>query len=389
MSKTRRFWTYALGTLAVLALLLQLTGYGYLWRALRHTYLSGYKTAHIDDARNFDQVAIEGPAQPDPWPRAQRQATVSDDTQAYLQQYRSAAFLVAYRGELIHEQYFAPYQAESRTNVFSMAKTLTTLLVGAAVADGIVPSFDAPIGLQEWTQDARGRGATWAQFAAMTSGHDWEENYYKPWNPTTELYFGRDVADTVLRQGFERMPGEAFEYSSASTQVLGVALTRALQARDPQQTLAHYLSERLWKPLGMSAGASWSLDRPRGQGGLELAYCCVHTTARDMARVGQLLLQKGQWRGQAVLPAAFIERITAPGPRVSYYGYGLWMDPDYSSPFYYLQGHLGQYVIVVPKHQLVIVRLGRDRSQARSRHPKVNDEVYRFVDEGLRMAGAR
>ena len=388
----KRVFAGLVAVLLLLAATLQATGHGYIWRALRYTYLDGHRTAHIDDARNFDQAVVSntGPnaAKVQDWPIAQTLKPVSDETLAYLQAQRSAAFLVAQHGRILSEQYFAPYDAHSRINVFSMAKTLTTVLTGAAVADGILPSFDAPVSqwLTEYANDLWGKQATLAQFSSMTSGHAWTENYYLPLNETTELYFGGHVAQTVLRKGFEREPGSDYEYSSASSQVLGVALSRALQAKDPNLTLATYLSQRLWQPLGMSGAASWSLDRPRAQGGMEMSYCCVHANARDMARIGQLLLQKGQWQGKPLLPAEFVSHITAPGPKVRYYGHGLWMDPDHKPAFYFLQGHLGQYVIVVPERELVIVRLGQTRIQKNTQHPKIYDEVYRYLDEGLRLA---
>ncbi len=387
----KRMRTVLLSLLAVLALAvagIQLGGHGYFWTALRYTYLQGHNTAHIDDARNFTQAPIAGGAA-QPWSVAAAPRPVSAATQAFLREHRSAAFVVAHRGEIVHEAYFAPYSADSRTNTFSVTKTLVTMAAGAAVADGLIPSFDAPLvtWVTEYGTHPRGAKATLAQLSAMTSGHEWSEHYYLPLNPTTELYFGGDTAATVLRQGFERDPGTDFEYSSASTQLLGLALSRALQARDPQLTLAGYLSKRLWQPLGLSE-ASWSLDRPRAQGGIEMAYCCVHTNARDLARIGQLLLQEGQWNGRALLPADFVQRMTTPSGFVRYYGHGVWMDPDHATPFYFLQGHLGQYVIVVPSQQLVVVRLGQFRRKTHERHPVIPDEVYRYVDEGVQMVKA-
>lgn len=388
----RWFKRLALGLLALLLALaayVHFGGHRYFWTALKHTYLDGHNTAHIDDARNFAQATIAaGP--PQPWPVATQQRPLSDATRAFLVQHRSAAFVVAQRGELVHESYFAPYSAESRTNGFSMAKTLTTLLAGAMAADGVLPSLDAPLSrwLPEYASDPWGAQATLAQLSAMTAGHDWTEHYYLPLNPTTELYFGGQAEATVLRRGFERAPGSVFEYSSASTQVLAVALQRALRERDPQATLSAYVGQRLWQPLGLGE-ASWSLDRPREQGGMEMAYCCVHSRARDMLRIGQLLLQQGQWNGQTLLPADFVQRISAPNGLVRHYGLGLWMDPDAPVPFYFLQGHLGQYVIVVPSQQLVVLRTGQYRTKATQRHPVIPEEVYLYVDEALRMVGAR
>jgi CubicO group peptidase (beta-lactamase class C family) len=385
MKRIRRVLIAALAVPALAAAAIQFAGHGYFWTALRYTYLQGHATAHIDDARNFAQAPIAGGAT-QPWPVAAAQRPLSEGTRAFLQEHRSAAFVVAYRGEIAHESYFAPYSATSRTNTFSVTKALVTMLAGAAVADGVVPSFDAPLAtwVSEYAAHPRGSKATLAQLSAMTSGHEWSEHYYLPLNPTTELYFGGDTSATVLRHGFEREPGTAFEYSSASTQLLGLALSRALQARGPGLTLAGYLSRRVWQPLGL-ADSSWSLDRPRDQGGLEMAYCCVHTNARDLARIGQLLLQDGQWNGHDLLPAGFVRRMTTPNGFVRYYGHGLWMDPDHAPPFYFLQGHLGQYVIVVPSQQLVVVRLGQVRRKTHEHHPVIPDEVYRYVEEGVRM----
>ena len=385
-SSWRKFLWLVVAALLALAAYIQFAGHSYFWTALRYTYLSGHNTAHIDDATNFVQAPIAGGTE-QPWPLARQQVPMSAEMQGFLKEHRSAAFLVAHKGQLIHETYFAPYTANSLTNGFSMAKTLTTLMLGAAVADGVIPSMDAPLSqwVTEYAQHPRGQKATLAQLSAMTSGHEWSENYYLPLNPTTELYFGGNTQATVLRQGFERMPGTEYEYSSASTQVLAVALQRALQQTNPQATLSGYLSQKLWQPLGL-ADASWSLDRPRAQGGMEMAYCCVHSRARDMLRIGQLLLQNGQWNGQQLLPANFVQNITQPNGYVRYYGHSLWTDPDAPEPFYFMQGHLGQYVIVIPSKQLVVLRTGQYRTKATDHHPVIPQEVYLYVEEALRMA---
>jgi CubicO group peptidase (beta-lactamase class C family) len=375
--------------IVVLAAYVHFGGHRYFWTALKYTYLQGHNTAHIDDAANFPQAAVPSGI-PKPWPLDPRaaQTAISSDLLQFLTTERSAAFLVAQYGQLLHESYFEPYTASSRTNSFSMSKTVVTMLTGAAVADGFVPSFDTPLAdyLPEYAGDPRGSVATLAQLSAMTSGHEWTEHYYLPLNPTTKLYFGGDVAGTVLAQGFERDPGTAFEYSSASTQVLALALQRALQTRQPDLTLSDYLSQRFWQPMGMEGDASWSLDRPRAEGGMEMGYCCIHSSARNFARLGQLLLQDGRWGEQQLLPAEFVQRMTRPNGFVDYYGHSLWMDPNYRAPFYFLQGHLGQYVIVVPSADLVVVRLGQVRHRTYAQHPLIPDEVYRYVEEGLRMA---
>jgi CubicO group peptidase (beta-lactamase class C family) len=374
--------------LLVGALAIQLGGHGYFWRALAATYLQGHATAHIDDASNFAQRVIQAGVD-QPWPEdpKKNQKSLDPALLAQLQQHGTAAFLVAHQGAILHEQYFAPYNASSRTNSFSMAKTITTLQVGLAVQQGLISSFDAPITEQipEYAQDPRGHKATVAQLSAMKSGHDWTENYYLPLNVTTELYFGRDAQDVVLRQGFEREPGSAYEYSSGSTQLLGVFLKRALAAKEPALTLSEHLSRSLWKPMGMSHDAIYTLDRPETEGGMERTYCCIFATAKDYARIGQLFLQDGQWQGQNLIDKAFMERIRKPD-LVPFYGHSLWMDWQYKHPFYSLQGHQGQYVIVVPSKQLVVVRVGQFRNK-KEKGPNgvIPAEVYRYVDQAVAL----
>ena len=216
---TRRTFIALLLLLVLLAAYIQFGGHRYFWTALKYTYLQGHNTAHIDDAANFPQAVVASGI-PKPWPVHPRapQTTLSADLLQFLAAERSSAFLVARQGQLLFERYFEPYTVSSRTNSFSMAKTVVTMLTGAAVADGFIPSFDTPLAayLPEYAGDPRGSVATLAQLSAMTAGHDWTEHYYLPLNPTTKLYFGGDVTGTVLAQGFERQPGTEFEYSSAS-----------------------------------------------------------------------------------------------------------------------------------------------------------------------------
>lgn len=381
--------TAAAAVLLLGAAAIQLSGHGYFWRALSATYLQGHATAHIDDAGNFAQRTI-ATGTPRPWPQDPRynRDALEPDTLAYLKRHGTAAFLVARDGALLHETYFAPYDADSRTNSFSVAKTITTLQVGLAVAQGFVSGFDAPLTerLPEYATDPRGRLATVSQLSSMTAGHDWTEHYYLPLNVTTELYFGGDAAGLVTRRGFEREPGSAFEYSSGSTQLLGVFLQRALAAREPGLTISGHLSRSLWQPLGMRRDAIYTLDRAGEDGGIERTYCCVFATARDFARLGQLLLQDGEWDGRPLLDRAFVERMRTPD-RVPYYGHSLWMDLAWTHPFWLMQGHQGQYVIVVPSKRLVVVRTGRFRDkETKGPNGVTPAEVYRFVEQAVALA---
>ena len=378
-----------LGLLVLAALAIQLTGHGYFWKALSATYLQGHSTAHIDDADNFEQRKI-ATSQPLLWEKdaAYNREVVNPEMLSYLQRYKSAAYLVAKNGKLLHETYFAPYTEASRTNSFSVAKTVTTMQVGMAVQQGLIPSFDASITqfLPEFKNNLSGSKATISQVSAMKSGHDWTEKYYLPLNVTTDLYYGTNAEKLVLNQGFERAPGTEYEYSSGSTQLLGVILKRAIQAKNPQSNVSEHLSQSLWQPLGMEKDAIYTLDRASAEGGMERTYCCIFATARDYAKLGQLLLQDGLWGGKQLLDKAFIERMRKPDLK-PFYGHSLWMDWTYKHPFYFMQGHQGQYVIVVPSLQLVVVRVGQIRNKADLGPNQTTPlEVYSFVDEAVRLA---
>ena len=384
-----RFGLGLVGVLVLVALTIQLAGHGYFWKALSATYLQGHSTAHIDDADNFAQRKI-ATSKPLAW---EKDATFNKEplnsaTLSYLQQYKSAAFLVAKNGKLVHETYFAPYNESSRTNSFSVAKTVTTMQVGMAVQQGLIPSFDTPITqfLPEFKGNAWGSQATISQVSAMKSGHDWTEKYYLPLNVTTDLYYGTNAEKLVLNQGFERAPGTEYEYSSGSTQLLGVILKRAIQAKNPQSNVSEHLSQSLWQPLGMEKEGIYTLDRAGAEGGMERTYCCIFATARDYAKLGQLLLQDGQWGGKQLLDKAFVERMRQPDLQ-PFYGHSLWMDWKYKHPFYFMQGHQGQYVIVVPSLELVVVRVGQYRNKAAlGPNNQTPLEVYSFVDDAVRLS---
>ena len=346
-----------LGALPVIAsLALLLSGHGYIFTAVSRTYLAGHRTANIDDHAVFDTRTIAA-GDPQPWaPHPDYRGALPDAFAEELVAGDAIAFLVVHEGKLLAEQYFQGYGPDSRTNSFSMAKTVLTLLVGRAIDDGLVAGLDQPLTslLPEFSDDPLARNATLGSLSTMTSGYEWDEHYYSPFSPTVELLYSDDVEAFVLDGAFTREPESYFYYSSASTQLLAVSLLRALRRADPDATLSDYLSETLWQPLGMNGDAVWHIDGA----GMELAYCCINTNARNFAKLGQLLLQDGRWGGEQIVSADFVERMRTPHGK-PYYGYSTWLRYDADPAYYHYSGHLGQYVIVVPEHDLVVVRLGR------------------------------
>ena len=342
--------------IALVVLLLLVTGHKYILTATSRTYLQGHNTANINDHEMFDTRIIKAGA-PQPWalhPQYKPDALPIDLT-LQLKADDAVAFLVVHQGQLTAEQYFLGYGPDSQTNSFSMAKTMVTMLLGIAIEERFIQGLDQPITdfLPEFKDDPNGANATIGSLSTMSSGYEWDEAYYSPFSPTVKLLYADDVGKFVLGGAVSKAPESYFYYSSASTQILGLLLTRALKVKNPDATLTDYFSEKLWKPLGMNADGLWHVDNE----GLELAYCCVNTNARNYAKLGQLILQGGQWKGEQLITKSFIDLMRTPKANPNY-GYSTWLYPNAPIPYYAFQGHLGQFIIVVPGHDLVIVRLG-------------------------------
>ena len=124
-------------------------------------------------------------------------------------------------------------------------------------------------------------------------------------------------------------------------------------------TVAEYLSEKIWQPLQMNDDAPWHTDSE----GQELAFCCLNTNARNYAKLGLLMLNNGSWNDQQLVPSSFIQAMTQT-MGTPYYGYSTWLALDNDPAYYHFSGHLGQYIIVVPEHNMVVVRLGEGRDNS-------------------------
>lgn len=356
MKITRRLLTTVIViTLTVIAGL-YLTGNGFILNAIKRTYFAGHITANINDYTEFDSTIIKT-ATPSPLPKHARynHTPLSDDAIAELNKYNTAAYLVIKDGQIITEHYLNGYNERSKTNSFSMAKTVTAMLLGIAINEGHIESLDQSIidFIPEFSGDPLGRKATIGQFAKMNSGYDWDENYYSPFSPTVELLHGDNVTDFLLNRHFSAEPGTRWQYASASTQIMGIFLLRALKEAGAANSLSDYLSRKLWQPLKMNDDAIWHTD---GQG-TELVYCCLSTNARNFAKLGLLMLNNGNWNGQQLIPKDYVDQMTKPVGSNSY-GLSTWLSYDKEPHFFWFSGHLGQYVINIPEHNMVVVRLG-------------------------------
>jgi len=364
--------------LVVLSLIaLYASGYGYIVTSLQRTYLVGNVTANINDHDVFATRIIEtGEKQVLPKHSDYNKTPLPKDVLDDMNRYGTAAYLVVKDSQVLHESYFGDYHDRSKTNSFSMAKTVTTMLLGIAIEEGHVRGLDQAITdfLPEFADDPLGNKATIGQLSLMNSGYDWDERYYSPFSPTVELLYGDDVRDFLFDRKFTSEPGAYWYYSSASTQLMGIFLERALQKAGAAQNLSEYLSEKIWQPLQMNDDALWHLD----DNGMELVFCCLNSNARNFAKLGMLMMNNGRWNGQQVIPADFVKQMITPGME-QFYGLSTWLGMHESPAYYWFSGHLGQYIISVPEHNMVVVRLGERTELAEQTVPVLIDIALELV----------
>lgn len=369
-----------LGLILITLAVLIGTGNSYILTAVQRTYLVGNVTANVNDHTEFKVHEIKAAEPSIIQPAANYNAIpLPDDFNDYLKHFGAISYLVVKDNQVVSEHYFNGYNERSKTNSFSMAKTVLTLLLGIAIEEGHIKSLDQKLTdlLPEFKDDPNGQHATIGQLSLMNSGYEWTEHYYSPFSPTVELLYGDDVSNFVLSGHFSAKPGEFWEYSSASTQLLGIALMRALKKNNAANSLSDYLSRKLWQPMQMNDDALWHTD----DSGMELAYCCINTNARNFAKLGLLMLNSGQWNGQQLVPSKFIQTMTTPIGQ-PYYGYSTWLSLDTEPGYYWFSGHLGQYIIVVPEHNMIIVRIGETRNNDLDFR---STELPEYVNQALRL----
>ena len=336
--------------------------------------------AAIDDYKIFQNRIVKR-GSPAPWTEAQqKKRPPSESTGDLLRKLDTTALLMLQDGKIVFEEYSQDGGETVLSGSFSMAKSIVALLAGFALQDGRIKSIEEPVAryLPEW--EGREEGKIRIQdLLRMTAGLDWNESYINPFSITTEAYYGTNLLSTVFKQHRIEEPGTKFSYQSGTTQLLGTLVSRAVNS-----PLAEYASVKLWSPLGAERDALWSLDHENGN---EKAYCCFNATARDFARIGELVRNQGSWAGQALLDPNFISEMVRPhripnseGSLVDYYGYQWWILRTPKGDVPYARGILGQYIVVIPWNQRVIVRLGKSTGERTDHHPI---ELRALVEWGL------
>ncbi|MDE2596075.1 MAG: serine hydrolase [Sphingomonadales bacterium] len=283
------------------------------------------------------------------------------------------ALLVVYAGRVVAERYAAPYHENTRFVSWSMAKSITGVMIGLLVADGRL-RLDESVPVPAWQRPGDSRGEiTLRQLLQMRSGLRHREEADPVYDAdTVRMLFldGRDdMAAFAEAQPLETEAGRKFKYSSATSVILADLAARSLtDSTDPhfrRQAVADYLRTRLFEPVGMK-----SMVPEFDAAGTLIGSSLIHGTARDWAKFGEFLRNGGAVKGAQVIPRAWIDFMTQSSPRNPGYGAQLWLNhpqvddgqlrfPGAPQNAFAAIGHLGQYVFVSPSQKLTIVRLGK------------------------------
>jgi CubicO group peptidase (beta-lactamase class C family) len=312
----------------------------------------------------FDQLPADNPY------ASQIEAIGDDATDGRVEDYLEASgtttFLVVRDDELLYEKYFNGYDKDSLQTSFSMAKSYASALVGIAIDEGYIKSVDEPITNyipELLKKDERFKSITIRHLLTMSSGIKYEEGGDLPWGEEaddTKTYYATNLRELALNCQIEGKPGEYFEYNNYNPLLVGMIVERATG-----MPVSRFLQEQLWKPVGMEADGSWSLDSKKS--GFEKMESGVNARARDFARFGMLFAKEGRnWEGEQLISRSWVEESTradaTTDPSLEYQ-YFWWVDTPGSKNHFSARGKYGQYIYVAPEKDLVIVRLGKEEGE--------------------------
>jgi len=382
MKFIKKFLKWIVILFGLLIIVLYITDTDYLIKAVRTTYLTGHSTAYLEDYTKFDNEPVENGV-PQPWPIHKDYNTVKE-TEALNQINETngtIAYVIIKNDSIWYENYYDGFGENSKSNSFSMAKSYVSGLMGMAIQQGYIKSLDQPVSDFLPTFD-EGLAAkmTVGDLSSMSSGTNWDEAYYSPLSITTRAYFDDDLSKVILGLKVVDEPGKTYKYASGDTQMLAMVIEKATGKK-----LYKYLEESFWKPLGCENATLWQVDSKEGD--LVKAYCCIASNAKDFARYGKLFKDHGKWNGKQILDSAFVAKSVTPRFKESpEYGYGWWLKQQNGKNFFMMRGHLGQYVIVEPKDNIIIVRLGHSKGTD-VEIASFTKDIAKYIDEAYNMLG--
>ena len=315
------------------------------------------------------------------------------DVDAFMQRQRSAALMVLHNGQVRLERYGLDFDRQGRWTSFSVAKSFTSTLVGAAVRDGHIQSMDDKV--SQYIPEMKGSAyddVSIRQLLTMTSGVAWNEDYGDPTSDVAQFNkhkpeAGVDALVSYMRQLPRAVPaGTRWLYSTGETNLVGVLLSRATQ-----KPLSSYLSEKIWVPAGMEQQATWILSKT----GQEISGCCLQAATRDFARFGQFILNGAVVNGQSIVPEGWLQEATSTRTGINKpgrgYGYQWW---TYDDGTFAARGIFGQGIFIDPARQLVIATNANWGTSASDPEASADREAFyqavqKAVDEEAATATGR
>jgi len=287
----------------------------------------------------------------------------------------TTSFIVIKDDTILFEEYFNGYARESVNTSFSVAKSVTSALIGIAAGEGNIGGMGDRV--IDYIPELKGRvseALSIQHLIMMSSGIRYNPSHY-PWADEPKSYYYPDIRKLVLSKVVqEDEPGRYFKYVNYNTILLGIILERSTGMMPND-----YLQEKIWKPLGMEYPASWNLDSKNA--GFPKMESGINGRSIDFARFGRLFVNKGRWDDRQLISEKWVEESTSPlqipddqyyksknyypysmffkDPDL-YYKYGWWGIRDDSGSYDYTAiGVLGQFIFISPQKKMIIVRNGK------------------------------
>ena len=344
----------------------------------------------IDDLETFHRHTVHhNPDNVWHWPLADKynHYRLTSNDAHYLDSLHTVSFLVVRHDSILFESYRDGWNDTLTSNIYSATKTIVGLLAGIALDEGKIRSLDDPVSdyIPSYNKSMQAH-VTLRHLLTMSGGMAWDEAYASLFSVTTHGYYGNDLYELVTGLEVVDKPGVQYSYRSGETQLLAFVIEAATG-----QTLSEYAEEKLWKPMQAERDAYWLLDKENGD---EKAFCCFHTTARDVARFARLLLHRGNWQGRQLVSEAYMDELMRPASylkdqwgkdSLSYYGFQTWVMNYHGTRCPYMRGMLGQYIIAIPDMDAIVVRLGRKRCDVYNR--EITTDITRYMDIAMKILG--
>lgn len=365
-------------------ILLAITGNNHIYLGLYDTYLQGRTKPAVDDPDLFPSRTIKC-GTPQPWEKHTNyhSGAFSEKANKANSDLSTLGFIVIKDDSLVFEKYLNGHCETALSNSFSMAKSLLSVLVGCAIKEGKIKLTDqVNTYLPEYIQE-KDSALQVVHLLNMTSGMNFDESYGNPFGFMAQAYYGSDLKSLLLGYELTTEPGTRWEYLGGNNLLLSLLLEKALG-----KNMSTYAQEKVWQPLGMEQDAKWILDHEQGN---EKTFSGLYATSRDFAKIGQLYMKYGNWKGKQVVDISYVQKSTSGvnvidkhGNNTDNYGYAWWLVEHKDMDVFFMQGILGQYVLCIPEKDIIIVRTGKRRMEKSN---GVNpDDLFIWLEEGLRIA---